>query len=89
MAIGQIERAARAGDYDEVLRLSLVKVCALLDATKSGRDGSALFIKIADGVERIEARGGKAARPAEKEAEVTTFEAISAQRGRRRKAATG
>ena len=89
MAHGQIGTAARKGDYDEVLRLALVKVCDLLDATDSGRDGSALFIKIIDGVEKIEARRGAHAEVQDGHTEVPRFEVIAGKRSERRAAAQG
>ena len=89
MAHGSIGGAARKGDYDEVLRLALVKVCDLLDETDSGRDGSALFIKIIDGVEKIEARKGDSPGMAANDTEVPRFEVIAGKRSERRAAAQG
>lgn len=87
MAAGTIGQAARDGDYPEVLRRTLVKVADALDGTSDGRNISALAIKIADLVDRIEARdGGSAPRG---DAEVTPFEVIAGKRNGRRKSAEG
>ena len=84
---GSIGSAAREGDYSEVLKRTLVKVADITDETTDGRNISALAIKIADLIERIEARDGEA--PIKKTAEVTPFEVIAGRRGEHREAAEG
>lgn len=88
MPRGPIGRAARSGDYAEVLRQTLVKVADTLDETDSGRDVSALAIKVADLVDRMEARDGA---PGKKPAttEVSAFEVIANRRAEPRAAAEG
>lgn len=83
---GKIGAAARKGDYGAVLRETLVKVADSLDSTSDARNISALAIKVADLVDKIEAHGDAPSKPA---AEVTPFEVIAGRRGERREAAEG
>lgn len=87
---GPIGQAARDGKYDEVLKQTLVKVADVMDETRDARNSSALAIKIADLIERIEARDGDGSQKERKPGtEVSQFEVLAQRRAERRKAAAG
>ena len=67
--------------------LNSKEVDRVVCATDSGRDGSALFIKILDGVEKIQRRDDAPKRKRSKEA--THLEVIAGRRTGRREAAEG